>query len=86
LFHLLNNFDVPVACDTPVGEVPGDFPSATQWTVASDLTNGKIYYRTMYNQNIRLIDLAEIDFAKVKFIAAPLDRTKEQPVERIKVR
>lgn len=83
LFHLLNNFDVPVACDTPVGEVPGDFPSATQWTVASDLTNGKIYYRTMYNQNIRLIDLAEIDFAKVKFIAAPLDSTKEQPVERI---
>lgn len=83
LFHLLNNFDVPLACDTPVGEVPGDFPSATQWTVASDLTNGRIYYRTMYNQNIRLIDMTEIDFTTVKFQTAPLDSTKEQPVEKV---
>ena len=83
LFHLLNNFDVPVACDTPSGQEPGDYPSATQWTVASDLLNGKIYYRTMYNQNIRLIDMAEIDFTTVKFQTAPLDSTKEQPVERI---
>lgn len=85
LFHLLNNFDVPVACDTPSGEQPGDYPSATQWTVVSDLTNGKIYYRTMYNQNIRLIDLSEIDFTKVKLQSAPLDSRKEQPVEKIKV-
>lgn len=85
LFHLLNNFDVPVACDTPSGQEPGDYPSATQWTVVSDLTNGKIYYRTMYNQNIRLIDLSEIDFTKVKLQSAPLDSRKEQPVEKIKV-
>lgn len=83
LFHLLNNFDVPVACDTPAGQQPGDYPSATQWTVVSDLANGKIYYRTMYNQNIRLIDMNEIDFATVKFQSAPLDSVKEQPVERI---
>ncbi|MBE6286677.1 MAG: linear amide C-N hydrolase [Mediterranea massiliensis] len=83
LFHLLNTFDVPVACDTPIGQEPGNFPSATQWTVATDITAGIIYYRTMYNCNIRSIQLKEIDFNRVAFIAKPLDATKEQPIERI---
>lgn len=86
LFHLLNNFDVPVACDTPSGQKPGDYPSATQWTVVSDLKSGKIYYRTMYNQNIRMIDMTGIDFATVKLQSAPLDSVREQPVEGVRIK
>lgn len=86
LFHLLNTFDVPVACDTPVGQEPADFPSATQWTVATDISQGVIYYRTMYNCNIRSIHLKEIDFTQVNFIAQPLDATKEQPIEKVVIK
>ncbi|WP_304952863.1 choloylglycine hydrolase family protein [uncultured Alistipes sp.] len=83
-FHLLNNFDVPVGIEHPEGEAP-DIPSATQWTSAIDLTNRKVYYKTAYNNTIRCIDLAEIDFAKVKYQFRPLDKERIQPVEKIVV-
>lgn len=81
-FHLLNNFDVPIGIEHPAGEVP-DMPSATQWISAIDLTNGKVYYKTMYNNTIRCIDLAKIDFDRVAFQSHPLDRRKEQPMEHL---
>lgn len=86
LFHLLNTFDVPVACDTPMGQEPEDFPSATQWTIATNITQKIIYYHTMYNRNIRCIDFKEIDFTKVPFTVQPLDVTKEQPIEKIEIK
>ena len=39
--------------------------SATQVTTSSDLQNRVFYYNTMWNRQIRKIDLAEIDFATV---------------------
>lgn len=84
-FHLLNNFDIPIGIDVPAGECP-DIPSATQWTSAIDLTHRRIYYKTAYDNSIRCIDLAEIDFSNVKYQSAPLDREQRQPVEHIRVR
>lgn len=80
-FHLLNNFDVPVGIEHGEGESP-DIPSATQWTSAIDLTARKVYYKTAYNNTIRCIDLAEIDFTRVKYQSHPLDALQRQPVER----
>ena len=85
-FHILNNFDIPTGTELPWGEAPADMPSATQFTVASDTHNRMIYYRTMYNSNIRCIDLKRIDFAKVKYHSRALDEIKNQPVEMITVR
>ena len=59
--------------------------SATQFTVASDTHNRMIYYRTMYNSNIRCIDLKRIDFNKVNYYSEPLDKEKKQPVELITI-
>lgn len=84
-FQILNNFDIPVGIEFPLGKVPADIPSATQWTSATDMTNRTIYYRTMYNSAIRSIDLRTIDFAKVKYQAIPLDNVSQQPIEQIKV-
>ena len=84
-FHLLNNFDVPIGLEHPAGQCP-DIPSATQWTSAIDLTHRVVYYKTAYNNTIRTIDLAQINFAKVRYQSHPLDRVQEQPVERITVR
>ena len=61
-------------------------PSATQWTSAIDITNGKVYYKTSYNNNIRCIDLQSIDFAKVKYQWHPMDENEQQPIETIIVR
>ena len=83
-FHLLNNFDIPIGTEHPLGKAP-DIPSATQWTSAIDLTGRKVYYKTAYNNTIRCIDLNDIDFGRVSRQAHPLDRTQMQPVERIVV-
>lgn len=81
-FHLLNNFDIPIGIEHKADEVP-DLISATQWTSAIDLTSRKVYYKTMYNNAIRCIDLAKIDFGSVKYQVHPLDKVKQQPVEEV---
>lgn len=83
-FHLLNNFDIPIGIEHPEGKAP-DMPSATQWTSAIDLTNRKVYYKTMYDNTIRCIDLSTIDFANVKYQVHPLDRVKQQPIAAISI-
>jgi len=83
-FHLLNNFDVPIGLEHPLGKAP-DLPSATQWTTATDLTHRRIYYKTAYNNNIRCIDLNMIDFTKVKYQSHLMDAQRVQPVENVKV-
>ena len=52
--------------------------TSTQFTTASDVTSLKFYYRTMDNSRIRYLDLASINFAKVKYRSVPLDRTGEE--------
>jgi choloylglycine hydrolase len=61
-------------------------PRATQITIASDLRNQRLYYRTMYDSSIRCIDLKTINFKRVKFQAASLDLDKRQPIEEIQIR
>lgn len=82
-FHILNNFDIPIGVEHPLGEAP-DVPSATPCTAVSDLSGLKLYYRTTYNSNIRCIDLVSIDFSSVKYEFHPLDARLEQPVEMVK--
>ena len=85
-FHLLNNFDIPVGVQfADPREVP-NMPSATQVTIASDLHNQRILYRTMYDSSIRCINLKDIDFRRVKFQFSALDADKRQPIEEIKIR
>lgn len=79
-FHILNNFDVPIAIENPDEK---NLPSATQWTSSIDLTHRKVYYKTAYNNNIRCIDLAKIDFDKVSYHSVALDIKQEQPIEEI---
>ena len=81
-FHLLNNFDVPIGIEHPAGKAP-DMPSATQWTSAIDLTRRRVYYKTAYNNTIRCIDLAQIDFGRVRYQAHPLDKEQRQPIKNL---
>ena len=77
----LVKLDILLGSEQPWGKASANVPSATQFTVACDIRDQKVYYRTMYNSNIRCIDLKTINFDNVKYQADPLDETKEQPVE-----
>lgn len=84
-FHLLNNFDIPVGIQFSNIDLVPDMPSATQITIATDLVNQRLYYRTMYNSTIRCIDLHTIDFDRVAFQAEPLENYREEPIETIEI-
>lgn len=84
-FHILNNFDVPLGVQFNVDKAPNNMPSATQWTIATDLTNMQIYYHTMYNRNIRHIDMRAIDFETVAYQYQMLDETNIQPMTEIQI-
>ncbi len=85
-FHLLNNFDVPVGLQNAPGKDSGGLQSATQFTSVTDQNAMRLYYRTVWNSNIRCIDLMNIDFRKVHFQTHPLDEVQQQPVEMVKIR
>ncbi len=85
-FHILNNFDAPIGMELSKTEETPNMPSATQWTTVSDLTNLRIYYRTMYNSQIRCIDLSSIRFDKVKYQSSVLDKEKKEAIEMIKIK
>lgn len=84
-FHILNNFDVPLGVQFAAGKAPNNMPSATQWTVATDLENRIIYYHTMYNRAIRSIDMKSIDFATVPFQYHSLDTSKRQTIIPVQI-
>lgn len=83
-FHILNNFDIPIGIEHPEGHAP-DIPSATQWTSAIDLANRRLYYKTLYNNSIRCIDLQKIDFVRVGYQSHPLDAVRQQPIEELSI-
>ena len=85
-FLILNNFDIPIGVERQKDHAPVDIPGATQFTTATDTKGLKFYWRTCWNSTIRCIDLTSIDFTKVRYTVAPLDKVRQQPVEMIKVR
>ena len=85
-FHILNNFDVPIGVQLPHSQIPEGMYTATQFTSATDQKALRFYYRTSGNSMIRCIDLKDIDFSNVRYQSAPLDRTRSEPVEKIRIR
>lgn len=82
-FHILNNFDIPIGAQYANGETPAPIPSATQITVASDLSGRKLYYRTMNNCEIRCIDFNRINFKKLSYTVKPLDEVKKETIHQL---
>ncbi len=85
-FHILNNFDIPIGVEYSKEHkqyIPKDLPSATQWTAISSLNDREFYYKTMYNSQIRKVDLKKIDFTKVEYKALPLDEKPEESIKEL---
>jgi len=60
VFHLLNNFDIPVGLARTVhnGVIYSDY---TMLTTARDPKNLRFYYKTYEDQTIRMVDLNSVD-------------------------
>ncbi len=84
-FHILNNMDVPFGTTQAAKAGKFEMPSATQWTIATDITNRQIYYHTMFNRALRHIDMNDIDFATVPFQYHPLDMTRDETVFDVRI-
>ena len=65
-FRILDNFNIPLGAQVPKENLPTDIVSATQVTSSSDLKNKVYYYHTMWNRQIRKIDLNAINFNTVE--------------------
>jgi choloylglycine hydrolase len=63
--------------------LPTDIVSATQVTSSSDLKNKVYYYHTMWNRQIRKIDLKAIDFASVEEQIIDDDASKTNTVKDV---
>jgi choloylglycine hydrolase len=65
-FRILDSFNIPLGATVPRGSLPDDIPGATQITSVSDLTSRRYYYHTMFNRQVRMIDLKKIDFTRIE--------------------
>lgn len=89
-FRILDNFNVPAsAAEGSAGsdELETLIYSATQWTVATDITNMRIYYHTQWNRDVRMVDLNKIDFGddSAGIRRVPLDVSREPSIEEVDV-
>lgn len=82
-FRILDNFNIPIGAQVPKEFLPGDIVSATQVTSSSDLKNKVYYYHTMWNRQVRKIDLNAIDFSTVMEQIIDDDTDKQNTVKDV---
>jgi choloylglycine hydrolase len=84
-FRILDNFNIPVGITASQDAIAHDIASATQITTASDLTNRILYFHTMDNRQIQMLDLKRIDFSTVRQQRLTQGAVREQTVREIEL-
>jgi len=82
-FRILDNFNIPLGSLAPADRQAGDIAGATQITTASDLTNRLLYFHTVANREVRMIDLKKIDFSRPGQRVIENGATRRQTVREI---
>ncbi|WP_147821023.1 linear amide C-N hydrolase [Salidesulfovibrio onnuriiensis] len=83
-FRILDSFDLPATqSEGATGTTNTDQPAGTQYTVLNDTKNKIIYYHTMFNRRVRMVDLGKIDFANDPPRTMPLDQVRKQDIEEV---
>jgi len=85
-FRILDGFNIPVGLTAARGKTAQDIESATQITTASDLKNRRYYFHTMNSREVRMIDLAKIDFGAVREQMIDGDEGRRHTVREITIR
>ena len=85
VFHLLNNFDIPVGLARTVheGHIYADY---TLLTTARDPKNLRFYYKTYEDQSIKMVDLNKMDKngTKIKKVATASQQNYEDVNAKLK--
>jgi choloylglycine hydrolase len=82
-FRILDNFNIPLGAQIPKDRLPTDIVSATQVTSSSDLKEKVYYYHTMWNRQVRKIDLKQIDFSTIQEQVIDDDASKLNTVKDV---
>lgn len=77
--HIMNNFDIPKGVIRDRTRTEQDH---TQWTVFKDLTNGRLYYKSYNDSQLRMIDLKQLKFdGSIAYKAIPIQQDKPTIVQ-----
>jgi len=83
-FNIMDSFNVPLPVvgekDNPEEMKPLCCSSSTQYTVAIDRKNGKLYYHTDDNRTVRSVDLNKIDYGALPKTVTQSLRTQTQEI------
>jgi len=82
-FRILDSFDLPATQSEGASGKATGLPAGTQYTILNDTKNKVIYYHTMFNRRVRMVEFGTIDFGGKKPLAMPLDAEREQDVEPV---
>lgn len=63
-FRILDSFNIPAGTTSTREKIAPDITGATQITTAADLKNRVLYFHTMSNRRVRMIDLKRVDFTR----------------------
>ena len=85
-FRILDNFNIPVGTTASQDKIVHDIASATQITTASDLKNRILYFHTMDNRQIQMLDLKKIDFKTVRQQTLTQGAVREQTMREIELK
>ena len=85
-FRILDNFNIPLGSLAAAEQQARDIPGATQITTATDLTNRILYFHTVANREVRMINLNRIDFTRPGQRVITAGATRQQVVREIEVR
>jgi choloylglycine hydrolase len=84
-FRILDNFNIPLGSLAPAAQQAHDITGATQITTAADLKNRRLFFHTVANREVRMIDLRKIDFARPGQRVIKMGATRQQAVREIHV-
>ena len=79
----MDNFNIPLGAHVPKENLAEGVVSATQVTSSSDLKEKVYYYHTMWNRQVRKIDLKKIDFSTIKEQIIDDDASKMNSIKDI---
>jgi len=82
-FRILDGFNIPLGAVVPRDQLPSDIEGATQITSVCDLANLKYYYHSMFNRQVRMIDLKKIDFGAIRPYVFDDETGNRHPVREI---
>ena len=82
-FRILDNFNIPSGATVKNDQIASDIKGTTQITTAHDLRNQKMYFHTMSDRQVRMLDLKKINFNTVKHKLLNIGESRQQTIKEI---